>query len=238
MFHFLNPSQLDIFQKIITEFFANCEGFFYLSRQREYMKFKFPFGSVATAFLLFVAAVPANAQYNTLKIPDTLSGKTFNLKLIDTFTQLKTGNQTITSGINSNFWGPTLFVNKGDTVYMNIHNTLNDSTTIHWHGFHLPAVMDGGPHQIIPPNSYWRPYWKMKNNAGTYWYHPHLHEMTQEHLTKGLGGLIIVRDSIESSLALPRTYGVDDIPLVLTSRRYSTANQFEFEDVATVIIYW
>lgn len=179
-----------------------------------------------------LATSNVNAQYNKLHIPDTLSGTHFNLVLKDTFTQYKTGQTTITSGINGNFWGPTIFINKGDTVFMNVLNKLNDSTTIHWHGFHLPAVMDGGPHQVIPPNTVWRPYWKVKNDAATYWYHPHLHEMTQEQLTKGLGGLIIVRDAVESALQLPRSYGVDDIPVVLTSRRYSASNQFVVEKSA------
>jgi blue copper oxidase len=165
--------------------------------------------------------------YTNLKIPDTLSGTQFNLALKDTFAQLKSGNQTITGAINNHsFWGPTLFFNKGDTVRFNVVNNLNDSTTVHWHGMHLPAVMDGGPHQIIPPGTTWSPYWKVANNAATYWYHPHLHEMTLEHISKGLGGFIIVRDPIESALALPRKYGVDDLPLVLTSRRYDNNNQF------------
>jgi bilirubin oxidase len=50
--------------------------------------------------------------------------------------------------------------------------------------------------------------------------------MTLEHLSKGIGGFIIVKDAEESALALPRTYGIDDIPLMLTSRRYNNANQF------------
>lgn len=176
-------------------------------------------------FMLF--AQTSFAQYNTLWIPDTLSGTTFNLAIKDTFKQIvSTGNQTITGGINGNFWGPTLFFNKGDVVHLNVKNNLNDSTTLHWHGMHLPAVMDGGPHQVIPPGTLWQPYWKVTNNAATYWYHPHLHEMTEEQITKGIGGLIIVRDSIESALALPRKYGIDDIPLVLTDRDFTTANQF------------
>ncbi|MBU6341778.1 MAG: multicopper oxidase domain-containing protein [Bacteroidetes bacterium] len=181
---------------------------------------------------LLVVQFSAKAQYNTLWIPDTLSGTNFNLVLKDTFAQLRTGNQTITAGVNGAFWGPTLFVNKGDVVHMNVYNKLNDSTTIHWHGFHLPAVMDGGPHQIIPPGTLWQPYWKITNQASTYWYHPHLHEMTQEHMTKGLGGFIIVRDAEEAALLLPRTYGVDDIPLAITSRRYTTANQFVYTNTA------
>lgn len=178
------------------------------------------------SFCLIFCCTNTYAQYNNLWIPDTLAGTTFNLNLKDTFAQIVPGNQTITAGINGKFWGPTLFFNKGDTVHMNIHNYLNDTTTIHWHGFHLPAVMDGGPHQVIPPGAIWQPYWKVTNNASTYWYHPHLHTMTQEQITKGLGGLIIVRDPIESALPLPRTYSVDDIPLVLTDRDINSSNQF------------
>lgn len=193
---------------------------------------KYIFRKKSLVLCLMVISIFSNsisiAQYNNLWIPDTLAGPVFNLNLKDTFAQIVNppANQTITAGINGKFWGPTLIFNKGETVQMNIHNYLNDSTTIHWHGFHLPAVMDGGPHQVIPPGTIWQPYWKVSNNASTYWYHPHLHETTQEQITKGLGGLIIVRDSIESALALPRTYGVDDIPLVLTDRDFNTSAQF------------
>lgn len=179
------------------------------------------------SFGLALVTTKCIGQYNLLRIPDTLSGTHFNLTIKDTFAQIvNTGNQTITGGINGNFWGPTLFLKKGEVVYMNVKNNLNDSTTIHWHGMHLPAVMDGGPHQIIPPGTLWQPYWKVTNNAATYWYHPHLDMMTEEQITKGIGGLIIVRDSIESALPLPRTYGIDDIPLVLTDRDFNSSNQF------------
>jgi bilirubin oxidase len=182
---------------------------------------------------MLVAAQTANAQiFAPLWIPDTLTGTNFNLAIRDTFSQLRPGNQTITGGINGKYWGPTLFFNAGDTVHMHVKNYLNDSTTIHWHGMHLPAVMDGGPHQVIPPGAQWQPYWKVRNKAATYWYHPHLHEMTLEHLTKGIGGFIIVRDAEEAALALPRTYGIDDIPLVFTSRRYDASNQFVTQNTA------
>ncbi len=171
--------------------------------------------------------------YNTLWIPDTLSGSNFNLTLKDTLKQLRSGNQTITSSINTdNFWGPTLIMNKWANVSFNVKNKLNDSTTVHWHGMHLPAIMDGGPHQVIPPGTIWQPYWKVTNQAATLWYHPHLHMMANEQMTKGSGGFIIIRDSAERALPIPRKYGVDDIPLVLSSRRYDTGNQFVYTNVA------
>ncbi|MEI8134206.1 MAG: multicopper oxidase domain-containing protein [bacterium] len=182
--------------------------------------------------VLLISSTSFAQSYNPLWIPDTLSGTTFDLSIRDTFVQYKPGNQTITGGINEKFWGPTLIFNKGDVVHMKVRNFLNDSTTIHWHGMHLPAVMDGGPHQIIPPGTIWEPYWTVSNNAATYWYHPHLHQMTQEHITKGIGGFIIVRDSEEAALALPRSYGVDDIPLVLTSRRFDGSNAFVYQNIS------
>ena len=80
--------------------------------------------------LLLLSAIlflsEANAQYNNLWIPDTISGTTFNLTVKDTFAQFRLGNQTISAGINNNrFWGPTLIFNKGDTVHMNVQNNLN-----------------------------------------------------------------------------------------------------------------
>jgi len=98
---------------------------------------------------------------------------------------------------------------------------------------HLPAVMDGGPHQVIPAGTVWQPYWTVLNQASTLWYHPHLHEMTQTQITKGVGGFIIVKDPQEAALNLPRTYGVDDIVLALTSRGYTTANQFNVPPTST-----
>jgi FtsP/CotA-like multicopper oxidase with cupredoxin domain len=180
------------------------------------------------AVIFSLGSATANAQYNPLIIPDTLSGTVFNLSVKDTFKQFLPGNQTITAGVNGDFWGPTLIFNRGDTVHINLQSHLNDSTTMHWHGMHLPAVMDGGPHQVIPPGTLWQPYWKVDNQATTFWYHPHLHHHTEEQMTRGAGGMIIIRDAVEAALPLPRTYGVDDLPLALTSRKFDALNDFDY----------
>ncbi|QEC66920.1 T9SS type A sorting domain-containing protein [Panacibacter ginsenosidivorans] len=166
--------------------------------------------------------------FNTLFIPDTLSGTNFTLRIHDSTKQYLSGLATATSAYNNNdILGPTLIFNKGTTVQMHVRNELQDSTTVHWHGIHLPAIMDGGPHQVIAPGALWEPKWVVKNNAATYWYHPHLHQKTSQQLIQGLGGMIIVRDDKESTLNLPRTYGVDDIPLILNDKRFeAVSNQF------------
>ncbi|MBO0952357.1 multicopper oxidase family protein [Fibrella forsythiae] len=174
------------------------------------------------------SATTVSGTYNDLWIPPTITGTTFNLTLAKTTKQMRTGSVTNTYSYNSTgFWGPTLIMNKGDFVKMNVTNNLPEATTTHWHGFHIPAIMDGGPHQMIDAGTTWTPSFEIRNNAGTYWYHPHLHEKTKEQLTYGTGGLIIIKDPVESALALPRTYGEDDIPLILTSRSYGTSNAFD-----------
>ena len=183
--------------------------------------------------------------YNPLYIPDIITGTTFNLTLSQKSKQFPyfgtnlrltannaapstLGTATTTLGYNGQLmWGPTLIMNQGDAVRLNVTNNVPiDTTTVHWHGFHIPAIMDGGPHQVIPSGTTWSPTFTVKNSAATYWYHPHLHITTQKQLTMGAGGFIIVRDPQEAALALPRTYGVDDIPLALTSRRFVAPNEF------------
>lgn len=175
----------------------------------------------ASASVMVMPALAASATYNTLWIPDTITGKTFNLTLAPGAKQIRGGEVTKTySYNNAGFWGPTLIMNKGDVVQMNVTNQLSESTTTHWHGFHIPAVTDGGPHQPIAAGETWSPSFEIKNSAATFWYHPHLHMKTTEHILYGSGGFIIVKDPLEAALALPRNYGIDDIPLVMTSRKF------------------
>jgi len=187
-----------------------------------------PMKKIFLASIIALTSNVVNCQYSNMTMPQALYGTTFNLNIHESTKQLVSGNLTITGAINNEtFWGPTLFINKGDLVHMNVTNGLNESTTLHWHGMHLPAVMDGGPHQVIPAGTLWQPYWTVKQQAATLWYHPHLHETTHAQMTKGIGGFIIVKDTQEAALALPRTYGIDDIVLALTSRSYNaTTNTF------------
>ena len=118
-------------------------------------------------------------------------------------------------------------LNKGDSVHINISNTLADTTTVHWHGMHVSPQNDGGPHTVIPPATTWSPKFKVRDEAAMYWYHSHLHMHTAMQVTKGEAGLVIVKDPIEAALVLPRTYGIDDIPLVVQTRAFDAAKQFD-----------
>ncbi|MBC8344844.1 MAG: multicopper oxidase domain-containing protein [Candidatus Marinimicrobia bacterium] len=159
---------------------------------------------------------------NTLIIPDTLSGTDLNLTLQNGTFSFYEGISTTTMGANGNILGPTLIMNNGDFVDIKVTNQLADTTTIHWHGMHVSSENDGGPHTTIAPGVTWNPKFSVLDKAGTYWYHPHLHEKTNLHVSKGIAGFIIVRDSEEAALNLPRTYGIDDFPLVFQTKTFDS----------------
>jgi len=162
---------------------------------------------------------------NPLLIPETLSGETLHLTLQNGTYSFIDDLSTPTMGVNGNILGPTLILDQGQEVSIQVTNQLEETTTIHWHGLHVAPENDGGPHTPIPPNTTWNPVFTVLDKAGTYWYHPHLHEKTDEHVSKGIAGMIIVREPEEAALALPRSYGVDDIPIVLQTKDFDEEGQ-------------
>lgn len=167
----------------------------------------------------------------TVPIPDTLSGSTISLMIADSSYQFFPGQPTATIGYNGAFLGPTILLNKGQHVNMEVMNMLMDTTTTHWHGLHVSPANDGSPHTPIFAGTTWQPDFTVLDKAGTYWYHPHLHGKTMEQVLLGAAGMIIVRDSEEATLNLPRRYGIDDLPLALQWKTFDTlTNQLVMND--------
>ncbi len=177
--------------------------------------------------LIYITSVIFSFLYaqNELFIPETMSGNEFNLSLQNGTTQLFDGDATETMGANGGNLAPTLIFEQGETVNINVTNYIDEETTIHWHGMHISPENDGGPHSVIMPGETWNPNFTVMDKACTMWYHPHLHEKTNEHVTKGITGFIIIRDDEEAALNLPRIYGVDDFPLNLQTKQFDVSNQ-------------
>lgn len=162
---------------------------------------------------------------NNLFIPPLMTGTNFSLQVQNGTANWVAGQTTPTYGVNGNFLAPTLELWKGTNVSLTVHNGINAPTTMHWHGMHVPSMADGGPHSLIYPNQSWTASFKVMNPAATCWYHPHGAHTTDLQVSKGLAGMIIVRDSQELALNLPRNYGVDDFPLVLQTKAFDVLYQ-------------
>lgn len=137
--------------------------------------------------------------------------------------------ETNTYGYNGNFLGPVIRVKSGNEVKINVKNNLDEDSTVHWHGLEVPSEMDGGPNHSIKSNTTWNPLFKISQQAGTYWFHPHTFEKTGEQVYKGLAGLFIVDDKNSESLDIPKNYGVNDIPLILQDRRFNKDGSFSYK---------
>ncbi|GAA3253964.1 multicopper oxidase family protein [Dactylosporangium siamense] len=130
------------------------------------------------------------------------------------------GASTRTWGYNGAYLGPTLRAQKSQKVKVNVHNRLNEPTTVHWHGMHLPAKVDGGPHHPIPVGGDYQAAWTVDQPAATLWYHPHPSDLTERQVYRGLAGMFLIDENEENEEDLPHEYGVDDIPVIVQDKNF------------------
>lgn len=170
-------------------------------------------------------ALSARGQ-NALRVPPALNGPVYNLNMAAGTVQFNPGPATPTAGYNGDILGPTLIMNAGEFVTLNVTNNLGEDTTTHWHGMHVTPEDDGGPHTVIGAGTTWTVDFTVLDTASTMWYHPHLHLRTFDHVNRGLAGMILVRDTVEATAGLPTNYGVDEFPLILQDRSFRPDNTF------------
>jgi FtsP/CotA-like multicopper oxidase with cupredoxin domain len=93
--------------------------------------------------------------------------------------------------VNGGIPGPVLGFTEGDTAVIRVHNAMDVSSSIHWHGMLVPPGMDGVPYISFPPIqpgttfTYRFPI----RQSGTYWYHSHTHLQEQ----RGVYGAIVIQ---------------------------------------------
>ncbi|WP_428954276.1 multicopper oxidase family protein [Streptomyces sp. cg35] len=178
-----------------------------------------------------VSTVGTTDFRNELAVPplaasrlDERSGRrVFDLRMRAGEKEFEPGRTTRTWGFNGDYLGPTLRAKRGEKVEVRVHNGLDEPSTVHWHGMHLPARMDGGPHRMTGPGEEWTPRWTVDQPAATLWYHPHPHGRTERHVQRGLAGMFLLDDERSARLALPKTYGVDDLPVIVQDVKFDGA---------------
>jgi len=125
---------------------------------------------------------------------------------------------TPTWGYRGAILGPSLRIPRGEPIRILVHNGLDQSTTTHWHGAHVPGDMDGGPQSLIAPGRTWHYHYTIDQPEATLWYHPHPNGRTGPHVYAGLAGLYLVQDGSAERLGLPQYYGIDDVPVIVQDR--------------------
>jgi FtsP/CotA-like multicopper oxidase with cupredoxin domain len=142
-----------------------------------------------------VAAIP----------PVVLEGTDFDLRIGATPVSI-TGRHRQAITVNGSLPAPVLRWREGDTVTLRVTNTLEETTSIHWHGVLVPAGMDGVPGLSFPgiaPGETFV-YRFPVVQSGTYWYHSH--SGMQEQL--GLYGALLIEPREPDPVAADRDHVV------------------------------
>ena len=106
--------------------------------------------------------------------PAALSGDEIKLTVGHTMAKIdgKAGHAVT---VNGTIPGPLIRLKEGQNVRLSVTNTLDEDTSIHWHGLLVPFQMDGVPGVSFPgikPGETFTYDFPVRQ-AGTYWWHSH-----------------------------------------------------------------
>ena len=196
--------------------------------------------ALGTAFVGLAGMSTAEAALRPLPIlpmTDLIKGfdKRVSLNLSQSTHDFGTGAKSNTFGINNSYLGPVLRVKQGQTLPFDVSNSIDEVSTLHWHGLHIPGDVDGGPHQQIDPGATWSPNVPIIQRASMNWFHSHAHGKTAQQVYRGLAGVMLIEDDESISADLPKTYGVDDFTLVLQDKTFDEVGSLDYTLTETAL---
>ncbi|XP_030544157.2 laccase-14-like [Rhodamnia argentea] len=133
--------------------------------------------------------------------------------------------------VNDSFPGPVIRVQKGDTVFVNVHNQGYYGLTIHWHGVKQPRnPWSDGPEYVtqcpIQPGTNFTYEVIFSKEEGTLWWHAH-----SDWTRSSVHGAIVIYPGDGTSY--PYTAPDDEEIIVLGSWYTADVNQEVAEDMVT-----
>jgi FtsP/CotA-like multicopper oxidase with cupredoxin domain len=153
-----------------------------------------------------ISTTTEKIKNNTTSISYIPKNVRYDLYVRDTIVNLG-GKSKRAIAVNGQIPMPTLTFTEGDTVEIYVHNELNESTSLHWHGLLLPNKEDGVPYltqlPIKPKATHLYKFPIIQH--GTHWYHSH--SGLQEQI--GMYGSFIMNKRLDAPTFRK---GIDDLP--------------------------
>jgi FtsP/CotA-like multicopper oxidase with cupredoxin domain len=119
---------------------------------------------------------------------------------------------TRTLSYNGSTPGPVLRARRGERLSVRFVNGLAAPSAVHWHGLRIVNAMDGAAgltQAPVPPGGSFD-YAFTLPDAGTFWYHPHIHGDTARQQDAGLYGALIVDEETPPAVDRDLILIVDD----------------------------
>jgi FtsP/CotA-like multicopper oxidase with cupredoxin domain len=187
---------------------------------------------MGSRFLVGLLMLAANAAWADTPAPAHANSARPAAPVVDIELTAAVARLELVPGVATEVWayngqvpGPVLEFREGDRVRVRFRNDLPETTTVHWHGMHLPFPSDGSPfHPVAPGEEYEYAFTVRPGTAGTYWYHPHPDHRTGRQVARGLYGGIIVRAADDPLPAMTERL------LVLSDNRFLDDGSLDLPD--------
>jgi len=125
------------------------------------------------------------------------------------------GQNVIATVFNASYVPPTLRVRPGDTMNIELINSLEESTNLHHHGSNV-SPLDNGDNVFVDimPNTRYRQkiVFPDVHPAGFLWYHPHMHGLVEAQIFGGMSGGLIVEGMLDP---FPQLSGIKERIMLL-----------------------
>ncbi len=180
-------------------------------------------------------AEPTYTKFQKTYLPNNNPPRTvrYDLYIADTMVDFS-GKTKRAIAVNGQIPMPTLTFTEGDTAEIYVHNNLNEETSLHWHGVHLPNQYDGVPNltqmPIMPHTTHLYKFPIIQN--GTHFYHSH--SMFQEQI--GMYGMFIMNKRKEwdiPTIAVTLSEWSDMKPEQINRRLHNASDWFAIQKGTT-----
>ncbi len=139
--------------------------------------------------------------------------------------KIKLGHIDVDGAVyNGEYAGPVLRVSPGDVMNIHLVNHMSRPTNLHFHGLRTsPQGHSDNMHVVVNPGETYDYVVKIPEGQppGLYWYHDHIHTVSEKNVMQGLSGALIVEGiskevpalkNVKEHLFVLKDYELDDRP--------------------------
>ncbi|THA03657.1 multicopper oxidase domain-containing protein, partial [Rodentibacter pneumotropicus] len=187
--------------------------------------------AISTALITVPTPLIA-ATRSKLVVPPLIEvrrGRPIILTMEETGYKLDGEHQVSVWGFNGNYLGPTIKIKSGSFAKLNYHNNLPQHVSLSIQGLQASGELFGGAARVLKKGESWAPIVPIDQPAATCWYRSATLANSAYQTYRGLVGMWLIDDEQSAKSALPRKYGVDDIPLILQDMEFNSEGRQLFK---------